>query len=42
MRWAVKVAHMGQKRNAYGLLVGRSEVKTNLEDLGMEGRNLKN
>jgi hypothetical protein len=27
MRWAGHVARMGEKRNAYGVLVGRSEVK---------------
>jgi hypothetical protein len=27
MRWAVHVARMGEKRNAYRLLVGKPEVK---------------
>jgi hypothetical protein len=27
MRWAGHVAHMGQKRNAYKILVGKSERK---------------
>jgi hypothetical protein len=25
MRWAEHVAHMGEKRNAYGILVGKPE-----------------
>jgi hypothetical protein len=27
MTWAVHVARMGEKRNAYGILVGKSEGK---------------
>jgi hypothetical protein len=31
---------MGEKGNAYGLVVGRSEDKRHLEDLVMEWRNV--
>jgi hypothetical protein len=31
MRWAGHVAHVLQKRNAYKILVGKSEVKILLE-----------
>jgi hypothetical protein len=30
MRWAGHVARMGEKRNAYGILVGKPEGKTQL------------
>ena len=36
MRQTVKLARMGEKRNAYGLVVGRSEAKKHLEDFGIE------
>jgi hypothetical protein len=31
MRWAGQVARKGEKRNAYGILVGKSEGKRPLE-----------
>jgi hypothetical protein len=37
MRWAGHVAHMERKR-AYRVLVGKSEQKDNLIDLGSYGR----
>jgi hypothetical protein len=40
MKWAGHVAHMGEMRNAYTLLVGKPEEKRrdHLEDLGVNGR----
>jgi hypothetical protein len=35
MRWAEHVAHMGEKRNSYGVLLGRPEGK---RPLGRPGR----
>jgi hypothetical protein len=32
MRWAGRVARMGEKRNVYRLLVGKPEVKNHWED----------
>jgi len=34
MRWAGHVAHKGERRGAYRVLVGRGD---HLEDLGVEG-----
>ena len=41
MKWAIRVARMGEKRNAYRVLVRKSEGKSNLEDLGILGDNIK-
>jgi hypothetical protein len=38
MRWAGHVACMGGKRGAYGVLVGRGEEKSHLEDICLDGR----
>jgi hypothetical protein len=38
MRWLGHVAHMGEKRNAYVVLVRKHEGKNRLEDLGIAGR----
>ena len=32
------VVHMGERRGAYGVLVGKPEGKRHLEDLGVGGR----
>jgi hypothetical protein len=37
MRWAGHVAPMGEKRNAYRILVGKSEEKRPLEDHDVGG-----
>jgi hypothetical protein len=34
MRWAGHVAHMGEKRNAYRILVGKPEGKRPYKDVG--------
>ena len=38
MRRAEDVAHMGGRRGAYRVLVGRPEGKRPLDDLGVDGR----
>jgi hypothetical protein len=38
MRWAGRVAPMGNGRDAYRVLMGRLEGRDNLEDLGIGGR----
>jgi hypothetical protein len=38
MRWAGHVAHTREMRNAYKILVGKSEGKNHSEDLGIDGR----
>jgi hypothetical protein len=38
MRWAGHVAHMGEGRSAYRILVGRPEGRNHLEDPGIDGR----
>jgi hypothetical protein len=38
MRWAGHVAHIGEGRNVYRVLVGKSEGKYHLEDPGVDGR----
>jgi len=38
MRWAGHVARMGQRRGAYGVLVGNPEGKTILEDPSADWR----
>jgi hypothetical protein len=41
MRWAGHAARMGEMRNAYDILVGKSEGKRDhLEDLGIDGRRI--
>jgi hypothetical protein len=37
MRWAGHVAHMGEGRNVYRVLVGKPEGKTHLKDHGVDG-----
>ena len=37
MRWAGHVALMGEERGAYRILVGKSEGKRPLGDLGVDG-----
>jgi hypothetical protein len=37
MRWAGHVARMGEKRNAYRILVGKPEGKNQWEDQDVEG-----
>jgi hypothetical protein len=41
MIWMGHVAHMGEKRNIYKLLVGKPEGKRPPEDLGAHGNMLK-
>jgi hypothetical protein len=36
MRWPVHVAHMGEIRNAYKILVGNLKGRDHSEDLGVE------
>jgi len=36
MRWAVHVAHMGEERGVYRVLVGKPEGKRPLGDLGID------
>jgi hypothetical protein len=38
MRWARHVEYMGEMRNAYKILVRKSEGKKQCEDLGVDGR----
>jgi hypothetical protein len=38
MRWAGHVARMGEGRNVYRVLVGKSEGKNHLKDQGVDGR----
>jgi hypothetical protein len=38
MRMAVHVARMGEIRNAYKVLIGKSKMKNHLEDLAVDGR----
>jgi hypothetical protein len=38
MMWADHVACMGEKRNAYGVLVRNRKEKNLLEELGADGR----
>jgi len=37
MRWAGYVAHMGEERGVYRVLVGKPEGKNHWGDLGVEG-----
>jgi len=38
MRWARRVARMGERRGAYRIWVGKPEGKNQLEDPGIDGR----
>jgi hypothetical protein len=38
MRWTGHVTRMGVMRNAYKITVGKSEAKSHLEDLGIDGK----
>jgi hypothetical protein len=38
MRWAGHVARMGEGRNVYRVLVGKTEGKNHLKDRGVDGR----
>jgi hypothetical protein len=38
MRWAGHIARMEDIRNAYNILVGKSEGKNHSEDLGIDGK----
>jgi len=38
MRWARRVARMGERRGAYRILVGKPEGQNHLEDPGIAGR----
>jgi hypothetical protein len=38
MRWLGHVARMGEMRNVYKILVGKTEGKEHLEDLRVDGR----
>jgi hypothetical protein len=38
MRWVKHVAHMGEGRNVYRVLVGKSEGKDHLKGQGTDGR----
>jgi hypothetical protein len=38
MRWAGRVARMGERRSVYRILVGKYEGKSHLEDPGVDGR----
>jgi hypothetical protein len=42
MRWAGHVAHMGKRRVAYRVLVGKPEGKDHLGDPGLDGRIILN
>jgi len=37
-RWAGHVARMGERRDAYRVLVGKPEERDHLEDPGVDGR----
>jgi hypothetical protein len=38
MEWVGRVACMGEKRNAYRILVGIPEEKDSLQDKGVDGK----
>jgi len=38
MRWAGHVARMWQGKGVYRVLVGKSEERNHLQDLGLDGR----
>jgi hypothetical protein len=38
MRWVGHLAHVGEVRNLYRVLVGKTEGKNHLEDQGVDGR----
>jgi hypothetical protein len=37
IRWMGHVAHMGERRGVYRVLVGKSEGKNHLDDPGVDG-----
>ena len=38
LRWTGHVAHMGERRGEYGILVGKPEERDHLEDPGIDRR----
>jgi hypothetical protein len=40
MKWVGHVAHMGEKNNAYRVLVGKLQGNRPLEDLGIDKRKI--
>jgi hypothetical protein len=38
MRWVGHVAHMGERKGIYRVLVGKPEEKNHLEDPGVDGK----
>jgi len=38
MRWAGNFAPMGERRGAYRILMGKTEGKSHLKDLGIDGK----
>jgi hypothetical protein len=38
MRWVGHVAHMGERKGVYGVLVGNLRERDHLDDPGLEGR----
>jgi hypothetical protein len=38
LRWAGHIARMREKRGAHRILVGTTESKSNLKDLGVDGK----
>jgi hypothetical protein len=40
MRWAGRVARMGDKRDAYTVLVKKPDERNDLEDLGVDGNEI--
>jgi hypothetical protein len=40
MRWAGRVAHKGEMRDVYQLLVGKAKGKCHSEDLGVDGKTI--
>jgi hypothetical protein len=40
MRWAAHVARLGEKKNAYRALLGKTKCLDCFEDLGVDGRKM--
>jgi len=38
VRWAGPLARMRESKNAYVVLMGRTEGKSHMEDVGIDGR----
>jgi hypothetical protein len=38
MRWAEHIARMGEKKNAYNILIGKPKGRVYLDELGVDGR----